>query len=252
MTAVLVVSVGRITPAYAGKRRCGRRNGLCVQDHPRLCGEKKDRPPFSGCRLGSPPPMRGKVRNYNQRKGTSRITPAYAGKSLFCTCIQMCSEDHPRLCGEKSMVEAILCFLSGSPPPMRGKDQPAPRQPCLFRITPAYAGKSHVFVRYEMFYRDHPRLCGGKATIVIFFLPHFRITPAYAGKRWIFSQSLPYIQDHPRLCGEKRIAGSQLLTDTGSPPPMRGKVVVPTSAGTNRRITPAYAGKSSGNAGQGS
>ncbi|ERJ96444.1 hypothetical protein RUMCAL_01192 [Ruminococcus callidus ATCC 27760] len=81
MTAVLVVSVGRITPAYAGKRRCGRRNGLCVQDHPRLCGEKKDRPPFSGCRLGSPPPMRGKVRNYNQRKGTSRITPAYAGKS---------------------------------------------------------------------------------------------------------------------------------------------------------------------------
>ena len=71
----------RITPAYAGKRRCGRRNGLCVQDHPRLCGEKKDRPPFSGCRLGSPPPMRGKVRNYNQRKGTSRITPAYAGKS---------------------------------------------------------------------------------------------------------------------------------------------------------------------------
>ena len=131
----------RITPAYAGKRRCGRRNGLCVQDHPRLCGEKKDRPPFSGCRLGSPPPMRGKVRNYNQRKGTSRITPAYAGKSLFCTCIQMCSEDHPRLCGEKSMVEAILCFLSGSPPPMRGKVHKLNKQNLCYRITPAYAGK---------------------------------------------------------------------------------------------------------------
>ena len=90
------------------------------------------------------------------------ITPAYAGKSLFCTCIQMCSEDHPRLCGEKSMVEAILCFLSGSPPPMRGKDQPAPRQPCLFRITPAYAGKSLTGTVWTRPPRDHPRLCGEK------------------------------------------------------------------------------------------
>ena len=106
MTAVLVVSVGRITPAYAGKRRCGRRNGLCVQDHPRLCGEKKDRPPFSGCRLGSPPPMRGKVRNYNQRKGTSRITPAYAGKSGIRKDLAHRHRDHPRLCGEKPVFTA--------------------------------------------------------------------------------------------------------------------------------------------------
>ena len=28
----------------------------------------------------------------------------------------------------------------------------------------------------------------GKATIVIFFLPHFRITPAYAGKRQLVGQ----------------------------------------------------------------
>ena len=151
---------------------------------------------------GSPPPMRGKDTLRTCDCAAIGITPAYAGKSLFCTCIQMCSEDHPRLCGEKSMVEAILCFLSGSPPPMRGKDQPAPRQPCLFRITPAYAGKSHVFVRYEMFYRDHPRLCGekmdffavaalypgspppmrGKAIRKYWELGMPRITPAYAGK----------------------------------------------------------------------
>ena len=131
------------------------------------------------------------------------ITPAYAGKSLFCTCIQMCSEDHPRLCGEKSMVEAILCFLSGSPPPMRGKDQPAPRQPCLFRITPAYAGKSLTGTVWTRPPRDHPRLCGekimlarsyffilgspppmrGKAVQLDFARPLKGITPAYAGKR---------------------------------------------------------------------
>ena len=86
--------------------------------------------------------MRGKVVDHVVTSTFSGITPAYAGKSCVPVLDPRGAEDHPRLCGEKSMVEAILCFLSGSPPPMRGKDQPAPRQPCLFRITPAYAGKS--------------------------------------------------------------------------------------------------------------
>ena len=132
------------------------------------------------------------------------ITPAYAGKSLFCTCIQMCSEDHPRLCGEKSMVEAILCFLSGSPPPMRGK-----------------------------------------ATIVIFFLPHFRITPAYAGKSRSSHICRHESQDHPRLCGEKFSESLQTLVMIGSPPPMRGKVVETLDKALDGGITPAYAGKRS-------
>ena len=52
----------RITPAYAGKR-----NALCealpqLEDHPRLCGEKQ-RGDITGMSfMGSPPPMRGKVR----------------------------------------------------------------------------------------------------------------------------------------------------------------------------------------------
>ena len=146
--------------------------------------------------------MRGKVASEKTLLIGTGITPAYAGKSLFCTCIQMCSEDHPRLCGEKSMVEAILCFLSGSPPPMRGKDQPAPRQPCLFRITPAYAGKSLTGTVWTRPPRDHPRLCGEKWGMSESIAPGagspppmrgkagyrsrnfltFRITPAYAGK----------------------------------------------------------------------
>ena len=146
--------------------------------------------------------MRGKVASEKTLLIGTGITPAYAGKSLFCTCIQMCSEDHPRLCGEKSMVEAILCFLSGSPPPMRGKDQPAPRQPCLFRITPAYAGKSSKTGLSLLPAKDHPRLCGEKKSFrgklqsrigspppmrgkVKATPPHRnepRITPAYAGK----------------------------------------------------------------------
>ena len=111
----------RITPAYAGKRKTARPFPGAAWDHPRLCGEKIYEQTQKIAAAGSPPPMRGKVASEKTLLIGTGITPAYAGKSLFCTCIQMCSEDHPRLCGEKSMVEAILCFLSGSPPPMRGK-----------------------------------------------------------------------------------------------------------------------------------
>ena len=85
--ASLVLSVYRITPAYAGKRQKGG-TALCPRrDHPRLCGEK----PCSfhnACQIiGSPPPMRGKVQYTPNQNICQGITPAYAGKSLssvFC------------------------------------------------------------------------------------------------------------------------------------------------------------------------
>ena len=53
-------SLIRITPAYAGKSDSCRVCVFDVEDHPRLCGEKR----LAGadfCRvMGSPPPMRGK------------------------------------------------------------------------------------------------------------------------------------------------------------------------------------------------
>ena len=70
----------RITPAYAGKRRCGQHSGLSLQDHPRLCGEKTSTIMRFGRKLGSPPPMRGKVPKSGGVMSGDRITPAYAGK----------------------------------------------------------------------------------------------------------------------------------------------------------------------------
>ena len=51
----------RITPAYAGKRFCQRRNYMLLGDHPRLCGEKLKTAVKDGVYTGSPPPMRGKA-----------------------------------------------------------------------------------------------------------------------------------------------------------------------------------------------
>lgn len=69
------------------------------------------------------------------------------------------------------------------------------------------------------------------------------ITPAYAGKSWLPSRGLLADQDHPRVCGEKPLQSSVNCTMEGSPPRMRGKVVLSSENPLCRGITPAYAGK---------
>ena len=73
---------GRITPAYAGKREFFTTVLRSSRDHPRLCGEKFSVTPIFPETVGSPPPMRGKGESDGGNIGLSRITPAYAGKSV--------------------------------------------------------------------------------------------------------------------------------------------------------------------------
>ena len=69
-----------ITPAYAGKSIGSAPAIRALWDHPRLCGEKSEASSFSASLLGSPPPMRGKVKDFFGVHSPSGITPAYAGK----------------------------------------------------------------------------------------------------------------------------------------------------------------------------
>ena len=66
----------------------------------------------------------------------------------------------------------------------------------------------------------------GKATNLLVFGCAFGITPAYAGKSMYAMIALDRVQDHPRLCGEKLVIIDDLNRTAGSPPPMRGKVLV--------------------------
>ena len=126
--------------------------------------------------------MRGKEHRTFEASHASRITPAYAGKSLRFQAAFCCIWDHPRLCGEKAD-ENVKSWLS------RG-------------ITPAYAGKSQSKGNAACVRKDHPRLCGEKDRIgtqrpcPLGSPPPMRgkendsfcasvqiwITPAYAGK----------------------------------------------------------------------
>ena len=74
-------------------------------------------------------------------------------------------------------------------------------------------------------------------------LRRFGITPAYAGKSNRLIQSGGCAEDHPRLCGEKIFYTQVRKWYIGSPPPMRGKVVLCGTGFVRNGITPAYAGK---------
>ena len=92
-----------ITPAHAGKSTVEHQNGLHSQDHPRVCGEKLAFPAFLAREMGSPPRMRGKDMDTLQTVHDSRITPAYAGKSVCPVLLVGVVGDHPRVCGEKKI-----------------------------------------------------------------------------------------------------------------------------------------------------
>ena len=146
---------------------------------------------------------------------------------------------------------------------MRGKGNSESNPAKRLRITPAYAGKRPSFVMTSSAAWDHPRLCGEKCRCVylvrfcrgspppmrgkgIVTPPHQKgtgITPAYAGKRRRTQAGSASLRDHPRLCGEKAGYWRTPCTVVGSPPPMRGKVVLDRLPKRIVGITPAYAGK---------
>ena len=175
---------------------------ILLWDHPRLCGEKSKLLLANFSIYGSPPPMRGKGQDFRFAFNTSRITPAYAGKS-FAKQKKSCNGwDHPRLCGEKRLTPADRSAKQGSPPPMRGKAVDLMIGLRSVGITPAYAGKSLRSCHEGGKSPDHPRLCGEKSTPsataaarrgspppmrgkvheMLFCKLLNRITPAYAGK----------------------------------------------------------------------
>ena len=153
-----------ITPAYAGKSSVRQFYRHLYQDHPRLCGEKKQVDVSQLNAQGSPPPMRGKANNFKLIVPDCRITPAYAGKRQIDPWYCVPSSDHPRLCGEKLKTCFIMLWVQGSPPPMRGKAPNVCGELFERRITPAYAGKSQELRYFSEYLRDHPRLCGEKST----------------------------------------------------------------------------------------
>ena len=156
-----VLDVG-ITPAWAGKsgRSCGQTSAS--RDHPRMGGEKADIDDDGLHYKGSPPRGRGKGGDIVGGLGCVRITPAWAGKSLFCFTAAVPIQDHPRIGGEKGLGSQVTQLSQGSPPRRRGKDAVVAVVVRGAGITPAWAGKSICLALPITAPRDHPRVGGEK------------------------------------------------------------------------------------------
>ena len=72
----------------------------------------------------------------------TRITPAYAGKTVVNGSHFGCSGDHPRVCGKDVTAILYYCIYPGSPPRMRERRSLHKILIKKYRITPAYAGKT--------------------------------------------------------------------------------------------------------------
>ena len=106
---------------------------------------------------------------------------------------------------------------------MRGKALNTSFVPELYRITPAYAGKSSELKESASIRRDHPRICGEKCVRYLCEMLLRGITPAYAGKSGEVEIENLTLKDHPRICGEKYMNMMNEQREKGSPPHMRGK-----------------------------
>ena len=186
-------------------------------------GEKLHRRMRTSSSRGSPPRGRGKGSTASSISLSIRITPAWAGKSSKPIEYLQEAGDHPRVGGEKSsrvtnlshslgspprgrgkvLMTLNITMLGGSPPRGRGKGCRRPPRCGAGGITPAWAGKSNVFILLRLLSRDHPRVGGeksiflrsrhrrtgspprgrGKVRTPLICRARQRITPAWAGKR---------------------------------------------------------------------
>ena len=253
----------RITPAGAGKTITHAAQLHAASDHPRRCGENLTPLPKRLKPTGSPPQVRGKLFSIWFCSGAARITPAGAGKTINKHSDNFRTKDHPRRCGENVFYAICVTLYKGSPPQVRGKHRQRTDLLLLCRITPAGAGKTFCLRTVAPPRRDHPRRCGenvlfsfllpmmlgsppqmrGKLESIAPFVKDMRITPADAGKTIFCCLAALAEQDHPRRCGENQLLQKNCFKKTGSPPQMRGKLVVLPYRDRVNGITPADAGK---------
>ena len=136
-----------ITPADAGKTLSDVDRDGNKKDHPRGCGENCSGQAQSVHPAGSPPRMRGKLPSGCGLAVSVRITPADAGKTLMCLLYTLSKYGSPpRMRGKLSRLHPRASSAIGSPPRMRGKPNAKAREVAKFRITPADAGKTDIFM----------------------------------------------------------------------------------------------------------
>ena len=166
------------------------------------------------------------------------------------------------MCGEQEKGGSTRPSSQGSPPRVRGTGCVPVIVALPVGITPACAGNRPRVLAKALASRDHPRVCGeqknsaGKAAWLRGSPPRVRgtvaywgcrnwkdrITPACAGNSYTTERRTHEQGDHPRVCGEQWPAYKAMYLCAGSPPRVRGTVLIFFPFPDDTRITPACAG----------
>ena len=96
-----------IIPACAGNSRPTAQPRCRKRDHPRVCGEQGSPSPVTPETTGSSPRVRGTDNKERFDIDVPGIIPACAGNSLAHYVATLCNRDHPRVCGEQSLIIAL-------------------------------------------------------------------------------------------------------------------------------------------------
>ena len=138
----VMVILGRLIPAHAGKTHTRTHTRTGATAHPRSRGENGfscfSTPPG----VGSSPLTRGKLSQLGSRHVGRRLIPAHAGKTTNppLKCSQIAA--HPRSRGENASRRDTSRARPGSSPLTRGKPGNASHDNALAGLIPAHAGKT--------------------------------------------------------------------------------------------------------------
>ena len=145
---------------------------------------------------------------------------------------------------------------------MRGQHCGPARIGWLGRIIPARAGPTCLIQLSRTSAPDHPRSCGANAPLSLSYSNERGSSPLVRGQRPIPSSPTRTrriiaaragptpsitpqkgdVADHPRSCGANDFLPSNLRSENGSSPLVRGQRVLSIAFGTPERIIPARAG----------
>ena len=172
----------------------------------------------------------------------TRIIPALAGNTGFCTVTTIPPKDHPRSRGEYQNISRAGLNEAGSSPLSRGIPSAVAGRPKTLRIIPALAGNTAIIYAICVAARDHPRSRGEYQEEVNVILPSGGssplsrgipgvlgvpvlaegIIPALAGNTEWVARARRLLEDHPRSRGEYVVWVGRPFGLRGSSPLSRG------------------------------
>ena len=115
-----VLRFAGIIPACAGSTPARYPAWQRLRDHPRMCGEHTPMAAAHTCLEGSSPHVRGARMRTRTGASYPGIIPACAGSTESENRLSACAWDHPRMCGEHSII-FFYAILSRDHPRMCGE-----------------------------------------------------------------------------------------------------------------------------------